>query len=843
MRSSSLLRTACCLALAVQLPTALAQTSDFLSTQRFDGAPNGGPSDLLTGDLNNDGAQDVVLIENIAGGYSAHLGDGNGDFALSDSNSVFTFSQAGDLADVNDDGELDIVIRESLTNDRFTVYLGNGDGTFRLDGAPRLDLIDVSDFGLADLNGDGNPELIALPDFSSLAVLPSTPDGAQGVYWGEPALIPLGPGAVAEELALVDVDDDGDTDVVINFSQPSPTYTIFLNDGAGALVEGQSFAAGGFGGTRATTGDFDNDGVLDLAFTFDGGNFDFISILPGLGGGTFGPAVNTQINQFGVLEILVDDFNDDGFADIVGPAFIDDSLLWIPGNGDFTFGSFVLGGSGGATFAAAQLDANADGIDDVISINISSDDFAVHIGTGDARFFNTPRTTAIGARVAQIAAGDVTGDSRIDVITADSSSGSLSILSDLENGVFTQREVLSNGLAQPTSVAVADLNGDGADDLVVADLSLDTVSVFLGDGAGGLGSPTSVSVCGDTLRVAVGDLNGDDNLDAVAACFDDTVTVLIGDGNGGLTPTGTFLGADDPQELRLVDLNGDEVLDILLADSALGASAVRALFGNGDGTFGPATALVPGSTIATVAAGDVNGDGTIDLAVGDLDQGLLVAIGVGSGAFDAAFPIDGPSAPIAVELFDANEDGYDDVLAIEAQGVSTDKAITVTPSNGDGSFDAADRFAVATGVDAPFAQPSELRTLTLADVNADGRADVLAGSAAAEFDGVLSVDLNRFAPLGEVDTDGDGVPDSADNCSLLPNPGQLDSNGDGFGNRCDPDLNNDNIVNLGDVALFRDAFGTDDPDADFTGDGIVNGIDFRILRSFFGSPPGPGAQN
>ncbi len=328
------------------------------------------------------------------------------------------------------------------------------------------------------------------------------------------------------------------------------------------------------------------------------------------------------------------------------------------------------------------------------------------------------------------------------------------------------------------------------------------------------------------------------------ACFDSNeVSVLLGDGNGSLVLARTLPGADEPQELKLADLNGDGALDIVLADSTFQDSAVRALFGNGNGTFGPSTVLVSGQTIATVAVGDVNGDGTADLAVGDLSQGVLVAIGVGSGAFDMAFPVDGPSSPIAVTMFDANEDGFDDVLAIEAAPSNDDKAITVTPSNGDGSFGARDRFAVAAGVNAPFAEPGVLRALTLADVNADGRADVLVATAAAEFDGVLSVDLNRFAPLGEQDTDGDGVTDAFDNCSLLPNPSQRDTNGDGFGNRCDPDLNNDNIVNLADVSLFRAVFGTDDADADFNGDGVVNGIDFRILRSFLFSPPGPGAQD
>ncbi len=93
-----------------------------------------------------------------------------------------------------------------------------------------------------------------------------------------------------------------------------------------------------------------------------------------------------------------------------------------------------------------------------------------------------------------------------------------------------------------------------------------------------------------------------------------------------------------------------------------------------------------------------------------------------------------------------------------------------------------------------------------------------------------------------VDTDGDGVGDYVDNCSIVPNADQRDTNGDGFGNSCDPDLNNDGTVNFGDFNLFRAAWLTNDADADFNGDGSVNFGDFNIFRSFWLQAPGPGAQ-
>ena len=89
------------------------------------------------------------------------------------------------------------------------------------------------------------------------------------------------------------------------------------------------------------------------------------------------------------------------------------------------------------------------------------------------------------------------------------------------------------------------------------------------------------------------------------------------------------------------------------------------------------------------------------------------------------------------------------------------------------------------------------------------------------------------------DTDGDGFADSGDNCTLVVNADQRDTNGDGFGNVCDGDLTNDCVVNVGDIARMREVFFTNDADADLNGDGIVNFADLTRLRAGLFQPPGP----
>ncbi|MFK7887353.1 MAG: PQQ-dependent sugar dehydrogenase [Gammaproteobacteria bacterium] len=89
------------------------------------------------------------------------------------------------------------------------------------------------------------------------------------------------------------------------------------------------------------------------------------------------------------------------------------------------------------------------------------------------------------------------------------------------------------------------------------------------------------------------------------------------------------------------------------------------------------------------------------------------------------------------------------------------------------------------------------------------------------------------------DTDGDGLNDIDDNCINVSNADQRDTDGDDFGNACDADLNNDDIVNVVDLGILRTRFFTADDDADLNGDGVVNVVDLGIMRQLFFVAPGP----
>lgn len=109
----------------------------------------------------------------------------------------------------------------------------------------------------------------------------------------------------------------------------------------------------------------------------------------------------------------------------------------------------------------------------------------------------------------------------------------------------------------------------------------------------------------------------------------------------------------------------------------------------------------------------------------------------------------------------------------------------------------------------------------------------------ASGDGEWAVDDIRYGRAGGPDSDGDSVPDAADNCTEVANADQRDTNADSFGNACDADLDGSCIVNFVDLALMKAVFFTADPDADLDGDGNVNFVDLATMKATFFGPPGP----
>ena len=297
-----------------------------------------------------------------------------------------------------------------------------------------------------------------------------------------------------------------------------------------------------------------------------------------------------------------------------------------------------------------------------------------------------------GITPVSVAVRDFNGDGIPDLAVANYGNGTVTILLGTGNGMFTSAP---NGTvtvgAEPTSVAVGDFNGDGVADLAVTNYGSGTVTILLGAGNGTFAPVSNSSVVGSGPNsVVVGDFNGDGIADlAVANTSGNGLTILLGNGNGTFTPaSGSPVPAGNgPVSVAEGDFNGDGIVDLAAANA--GDGTVTILLGNGDGTFTPAAnnPVSVGSEPSSVEVGDFNGDGIADLAVTNYGgESLTILLGSGNGTFSSAAnsPVTVGSGPSSVVLGDFNGDGIPD-LAVANYGANT---VTVLLGNGNGTFTA-----------------------------------------------------------------------------------------------------------------------------------------------------------
>lgn len=195
------------------------------------------------------------------------------------------------------------------------------------------------------------------------------------------------------------------------------------------------------------------------------------------------------------------------------------------------------------------------------------------------------------------------------------------------------------------------------------------------------------------IAVALGDLNGDGNIDVVAINADNpgTLGVLLGNGDGTLRPVVTYPAGAWPGFVVLADFNHDGFLDAAVANRAIGTPGqVNILLGKGDGTFKAPVAYGPFSDAFSIGLGDFNGDGNVDIAVGDVSAGSLL-LGNGDGTFRMGQSI-GAEGAAAFAVADFNGDGKLDLVSAFNPG----SEVQLLLGDGKGGFKFQTGFPVST---------------------------------------------------------------------------------------------------------------------------------------------------
>jgi hypothetical protein len=356
--------------------------------------------------------------------------------------------------------------------------------------------------------------------------------------------------------------------------------------------------------------------------------------------------------------LVTGDFNNDGHLDLT--AAISDGTVSVGlGDGHGGFGvalQSAVGTGPGNMSSMAVADLNNDGNLDVVVINQSSAVLSVLLGNGDGSF-RPPVNTAILAEPQAVAAADFNADGHMDLVYTSGGVnggwGSVEVLLGDGQGGFAARHQYQVHTQNPGGLAVADLNTDGRPDVVTVNPS--TISVLLGNGDGTLRYDWSASnfTAGPDLgpTVAVGDFTGDGIPDLVTTSGSDWGTwyaqeranVLPGRGDGTFAAQiQSFAGYNSgPLYLAAADFDGDGdgKLDVFTVDLVSDSAVEALLLGEGNGTFTYPDQLGFGGGTAVVA-GDFNGDGRPDVAVADLatnDFGI-VSVALNDGNWDGTPP-------------------------------------------------------------------------------------------------------------------------------------------------------------------------------------------------------------
>jgi len=547
---------------------------------------------IAAADVNGDGISDVVVGETVDIGPAATLAvminTGNGNFAapvIYDAAPGGRFgSTAVALADLDNDGDVDLIggglySSGSIDNGAVTIRRNNGNGTF---GSAEIILFtnpnyvsNPKEITTGFINGDGFPDIVAaVPSGRAIEGFVVVNSNGSG---GFNTLVYYEASQQTFDVAIVDLDNDGDGDV-ITLANSSAAVTVHENLGDGSFPVLTRYEVASLS-DAVESADIDNDGDIDIVVNgeFDvASNDPLLKILKNNGNGTFAPAIDyTPARNFADMKLR--DINGDGFVDLIFapdgnfPPYHFGTAL---NNGNGTFAPTVVTNvfsCGEGTIDAADLDHDGD-LDIVLTEEETCQGGEAHIfifrNDGNQNFVRMPDIALPGRLPHGLALAEVTGDSNIDIITA---------LPD-GMGVFPGNGNLTFGApiistTAPFKFKMADFNGDGSLDLGMImqqpSFGTDLIGTALGNGNGtfqAVRTQTGSSVF-ENLRISndlePGDVNGDGTPDLIVFNYaSNDVSAFIVNTDGSLRPHQRYGIGNTPILGTLADFNGDGRIDV-----------------------------------------------------------------------------------------------------------------------------------------------------------------------------------------------------------------------------------------------------------------------------------------
>ena len=573
-------------------------------------------------DVDKDGDLDITCSYDTFGGASPHgvavfkntrTSAGQVSFdppVLTSSTLAFIFDIA--FGDVDGDTNLDLVV----TGDLAELYLGDGSGSFAFDsyisGAESM-----NGLAIGDIDGDTHQDLVGLqqPNIGprTPVVYPNNGTGGFGSSTEIDSRTLSRPSY--RDLKLQDIDADGDLDIV---AVGGSRLGFYINDGDGTFPT-SNLARVIPGNGSLTLGDFDGDLDIDVA-TAD---------------------VNGSFGSSARVLVLLEQLNPHFPRLVPGPVtppsvFLDTKVA----------------------------DFNRDGRPDILSVG---SELQVHTYTS-AGSLSLLTSLSLSNNQSLMEVTDLNQDGNLDVLTIRSSPNN-NLITDLRSspsGTFSINSTIDVGFIV-FNMTAADLNHDGFPELIVTGAAANSLRVYQNDGLGNLISPPISYPGGRAFQV--GDVDQDGDLDIVAS----NTGLLVNDGSGALTETGNLL--PESGSSLLTDANGNGRLDLVTSFGYVTQISLNA----GGGTFSSPTAFATGVEPARfhgprIIALDMDGDGDQDLVTyyrSSLDDSLAVILNKGNGEFALSTDYFVDESVFSVAAGDYDGDGDLDLVSTTGDSLKT----------------------------------------------------------------------------------------------------------------------------------------------------------------------------
>jgi hypothetical protein len=612
-----------------------------------------GSTNVLTADFNADGVPDILDI-----GYSlVFLNRGNGTFETP-INLSFAFALNNAVAaDVNGDGRADLVAPDS--GGYVYIALGRGDGTF-LTPVRYATISGASKVQVADFDGDGILD-IAVGNGNQIGIMLGLGSGSFE-NWGESTtgLTSL------QNLVICDYDGDGKTDLLVAGSMSgAQKIRVLHGTGDGSFDNAVDYVSI----TDSWLGfvsDLNLDGKPDLViYPMAGGVYVKMAIYPSSVALAATPCP-AKLSQEITLTATVTP------VDATGTVAFYDGVLYL--------GTSTLSG-GQATFKTKSIPTGTHKLralyngDPLNYVNSQSSDVSLTVTAGRSGGFAAAANFSTGRGPQGVAVGDLNGDGKPDLVVANATSNTLSVLLGNGDGTFATRVTYNTGSA-PVAVAILDLNKDGKPDVAAANSGGNNVNVLLGNGDGTLQEAVNYAVGGPPNSLFAADINNDQYMDLLISATNG-ITALLGT-SGTISVSSITSGSWNG--IGAADLNNDGRADIpALASSG----SIRPLMQGAGFTFSMPSLTAVGTTPTGPAMGDFNADGKLDLATANTgSNNVSVALGVGDGTFQVATSYTVDSGPNAIVATDCSGDGNLDLAVVN--GASN--TVSILRGKGDGTF-------------------------------------------------------------------------------------------------------------------------------------------------------------